>query len=86
MPKKSFNNSLSRIIENAGVQLQPNTEDTATEEKAKVVAREEGEKNIAFRIPKSFHRRLRMYTARHEISIKDLIIEILEERMSKDGY
>ena len=86
MPKKSFNNSLSKIIENAGVQLQPNAEDTATEEKAKVTAIEEGEKNIAFRIPKSFHRRLRMYTAQHEISIKDLIIEILEEHMSKDGY
>lgn len=86
MAKKSFNNSLSRIIENAGVQLQTNAESTTIEEKDKVTTIEEGEKNIAFRIPKSFHRRLRIYTAQHEISIKDLIIEMLEERMSKDGY
>ena len=86
MAKKNFNNSFSQIIENASSLMHGSSAQSTPPAVEVTTIQAEGEKNIAFRIPKPFHRRLRMYTAHHEVSIKDLIIEMLEERMSQDGY
>lgn len=86
MAKKNFSSSLSQIIENASAPKSESADANTTPVESTATIPSEGEKNIAFRIPKSFHRRLRMYTAHHEVSIKDLIIEMLEERMTQDGY
>lgn len=82
MAKKSFGNKLTSIIESAGAQMSASTDST----KGNDVVLEEGEKNISFRISKSLHRRLKMYAAQNEIKIKDLIIEMLEERITQAGY
>lgn len=86
MAKKNFNNSLSLTIENASSQMHGSSAQSTPPAVEVTTIQAEGEKSIAFRIPKPFHRRLRMYTAHHEVSIKDLIFEMLEERMFQDGY
>ena len=40
---------------------------------------------LATRIPKDLHRRLKVYCVTHEIAVQDFVVEAIEEKLGRTG-
>lgn len=70
MKKTKLGAGINAIIEQAG-----------TQEEQRISKEKEIEVTINFKIPKSLHTALKVYTVNHDTSIKDLITSLIEDKL-----